>query len=270
VIAKTCIAALLCCEFAMAQSPSATAPSQPATPKSAADALVDQLVENYVTLRATLPSLTAHETVETHATRGILWQNTSGEGTVRVQRNSSGGGLKETHDMTVVNGKPIAPDEQKAQAQMKKEPTQPANAFFGLQETFFGRRSRPCFSYTLAPQPVKDGSIELRFASISESATAPKCQRELDGLTGFARIDPATHQLTHLEYVTPTQIGPNAPFASTDYGPVRLGDKTFWLPAMATSSYAINDGKVHVHTTIHYSDYHQYTATSAIVPTASE
>ena len=141
-LGKTCVAALLSFGFAMGQSPSPAALPQPTAPKSAADALADQLVENYVALRATLPSITAHETVETHATRGILWQNSTGEGTVRVLRDPTGGGLKETNEMSVINGKPIASNQQKAQAQIQKGPAQLGDGFFGIQETFFSRRSR--------------------------------------------------------------------------------------------------------------------------------
>jgi hypothetical protein len=251
-------------------SPSPTTPPQPAAPKSPADLLVDQLVENYAALRAMLPSITAHQKVETHFSRGILWQNSTGEGTVRILRASSGEGLKETHEMTVLNGKPIAPDEQKAQAQLKKGPAQPSDALFGVQDAFFSLRNRPCFSFTLASQPAKDGTIELHFAHSPEYASMPKCQPGLEGLTGIARIDPATHQLTHLEYATPTQVGNTAPFASTDYAPAKIGDKTFWLPAVTAASYAVDNAKVHVHTTTHFSDYHQYTATSTILPATPE
>jgi hypothetical protein len=94
----------------------------------------------------------------------------------------------------------------------------------------------------------------------------PKCHPGLEGLTGIARVDPATHQLTHLEYTTPTQVGHTAPFGSTDYSPDRIGDKTLWLPAVTAASWAEDNAKVHLHTTIHYSDYHQYTATSTILP----
>jgi len=267
-IGKTCVAAVLCCGLTLGQSPAP--PSPPAAPKSPADVLVDQIVENYAALRATLPSLTAHETVETHATRGILWQNTSGEGTVRMLRASSGGGLKETHEMTVLNGKPVAPNQQKAQAQLQKGPVQPSDGFFGVQDAFFSRRYRPCYTFTLAPQPAHDGAIELRFASSPEYASLPKCIPGSEGLTGIARIDTATHQLTHLEYATPTQVGHTAPFASTEYAPARIGDKTFRLPAVTAASYAADNAKAHLHTTIHYSDYHQYTATSTIVPADPE
>ena len=78
-------------------------------------------------------------------------------------------------------------------------------------------------------------------------------------------MDPATHQLTHLEYATPTQVGHRS-LASTEYAPAKIGDKTFRLPAVTATSRATDDAKVHLRTTIHYSDYHQYSATSTILP----
>jgi hypothetical protein len=260
-IVKIGIAAALCCGMALGQSPSPTAPPQPAASESAADALVDQLVKNYVALYATLPSITAHEKVETHASRGILWQNSTGEGTMRVLRAASGGGLKETHEMTVYNGKPNPPMENKG-------PSQPTDSFIGVPEMFFSHSARPCFSFTLAPQPTKDGLLELHIALSPEYASLPKCRSGLEGLTGIVRVDPATHQVTHLERTIPNQVAPLSFFASTDYAPAKIGDKTFWLPAATVSSVVVN--KVKIHTVVHYSDYHQYTATSTILPATPE
>jgi hypothetical protein len=205
--------------------------------------------------------MTAHEKVETHASRGVLWQNTTGEGTVRVLRASSGGGLKETHEMTVYNGKPLAPG-------ATKSPFQMADGFIGLQEGFFSRRSRPCFVFTLAPQLTKEGLLELHIALSAEHASLPKCPPGYEGLTGIARIHPTAHQLTHLEVNIPTPISPQVPFASADYAPASIGDKTFWLPTITVSSAVMN--KAQVRMVARYSDYHQYTATSTIVSAASE
>jgi len=258
-IGKTCIAAVLCCGLAIGQSPSPASPPQPAAPKSAADQLVDQLVRNYAAIYATLPSITAHETVETHASRGILWQNSTGEGTMRVLRAIPGGALKETHEMTVLHGELAVPDN-------RKGPFQPPDAFIGLQGMFFRHSGRPCYSFTLAPQPTQDGLLELHIALSPESTSLPNCMSGPGdtGLTGIARVDPATHQLTHLERTFPIQAGPRASFASTDYAPAQIGDKTFWLPTVTVTSGISNKAKVH--TTVHYSDYHQYTASSTVLP----
>jgi hypothetical protein len=252
---------LLCAQLPAQTLSSPTSPVQPAAPKSAADQLVDQLVKNYAAIYATLPSITAHEKVETHATRGIFWQNSTGEGTMRVLRVASGGDLKETHEMTVVNGKPVAPGDQKG-------PSQPTDAFIGVQGMFFSHTGRPCYSFTLAPQPNKDGLSELHIALSPEYASLPRCMSGLKDLTGIVRVDSATHQVTHLERTIPNQVAPLSFFASTDYAPARIGDKTFWLPAVSVSSVVIN--KVKVHTIIHYSDYHLYTSTSTILPVTPE
>ena len=58
------------------------------------------------------------------------------------------------------------------------------------------------------------------------------------------------------------------PFLSTDYAPVKIGGKTFWLPVVTESTDVINKAKVH--TVVRYSDYHQYTASVTILPAAPE
>ena len=183
---------------------------------------------------------------------------------MRVLRAASGGGLKETHEMTVYNGKPATADQRKGVTQSK-------DAFVGLQGMFFSHSARPCYSFALAPQPTQDGLLELHIALSPEYASLPRCMSGLGdntGLTGIARVDPATHQLTHLERTIPNQAGPNAPFASTEYAPAKIGDKTFWLPTVNVTSGISNKAKVHI--TVHYSDYHQYAATSTILPATPE
>ena len=178
---------------------------------------------------------------------------------MRVLRAASGGALKETHEMTVLNGKAVPPQENKG-------PAQPSDAFIGVQAMFFNHSGRPCYGFSLAPQPTKDGLLELHISLSPESASLPNCMaaKGITGLTGIARVDPTTHQLTHLERTIPNIADTNVAFASTDYAPAKIGDKTFWLPAMTVTSSIINKAKVQ--TVIHYSDYHQYTATSTILP----
>jgi hypothetical protein len=234
--------------------------SQPVAAKSDADTLVDQLVENAAVLHATLPSITAHERVETHASKGILWQNSTGEGIVRVLRAASGG-LKETHEMASYNGKPATPGQQKGVSQL-------VDGFIAVEDMFFSRRYRPCYTFTLASQPAKDGLLELRIALNSAYASMPKCNPGFEGLTGVARIDPATRQLTHLEFNIPNPIGHQVPFASEDYAPSKIGEKTFWLPTENDTLAIINKAKVR--TAVYYSDYHLFAASVTILPAGSE
>jgi len=243
--------------------------SQSAAEKSEVDRLVDQLRENLAVLCRTLPSITAHKRVETHATRGIIWQNSTSEGNVRVMRATGGGALDETNQMTVFNGKPLAPGVQKG-------PFQPSAAFIHLQFLFFRHLDRACLSFTMVPQSSASAPIELYVALSPEFDSLPNCKRQLSlsdqgdptGLTGIVRVDPATHQATHIERTMPASGGNNEPFFSTDYAPVKIGEKTFWLPTETDSLAIMNKAKVH--TIVHYSDYHLFTASSTILPGTPE
>jgi hypothetical protein len=261
-LALLCFSALL----AQASEPASHAPfavthTEPTAIPSAADELVDRLVRSATALHATLPSITAHEVVQTEASRGILTRRTQGEGTVRVLRVAGGGILEETHQMTTFNKKPLAPGDRKA-------PAQPADAFSGLMDRFFSRANRPCFAFTLAPQPTQDDPLQLRISLSPDYASRPGCARGLEGLTGVALVDPATHQLTHLEQTVPAADGRGGRFVSTDYAPASIGDKAFWLPIMTLSSDV--QGKIRTYTSVYYSDYHQYAANVTILSAAAQ
>jgi hypothetical protein len=250
-IVKTCIAVVLCSGLVVGQSP----------PDSAADQLVDQLIANAALYRATLPSLTAHETITSDASILLYKPHAEAEATVRVVRKVKGGPLVESREYTTLNGKPVAPDKHVVL------PTNIYDGFDGFQGLFFTSQHRPCFNFTLAPQTAPATQLELRI-TLRPDAAIPNCPSGMEGLLGIARIDPATHQLQHLEWTVPQVAEPRVQIlsASTDYAPTSIGDKTFWLPT-EVAQYAINGKtKAKGHFTVRYSDYHQYTATSTILP----
>jgi hypothetical protein len=234
---------------------------RPAAIPSNADELVDRLVRNAAALDATLPSITAHEVVQTYASRRFHRQQTRSEGMVQVVRIASAGTLTETHQMTAHNGKPVASDD-------RAQTTQPSDGFIAEQEMFFSPSTRPCFTFTLAPQPTQSDPLQLHIALSPEYASLAGCPSGLQGLTGIARVDPATHKLIHLERTIPTQAGSPISFVSTDYAPASVGDKTFWLPDLTISTGA--QGKSSVYTAVYYSDYHQYAATVTVLTAASQ
>jgi hypothetical protein len=229
--------------------------------RSDADEVVDWLVQNATALHAILPSITAHEVVHTDTSHGTLSKHSQAEGTVRVLRAANGSPLKETHQMTGRNGKPLASDDPKGAPQL-------ADAFTGAQDLFFSRRNRPCFTFTLAPRPTKDDPLELYIGVSPEYASSPGCPPGLQGLAGVALVDPATHQLTHLARAIPTEGDSPARVVSTDYSPASVGDKTYWLPELTLSSDV--QGKTKVFTAVYYSDYHQYAATVTVLAAASQ
>jgi hypothetical protein len=264
-LALLCLSAL----FARASEPASHAPfavtyTRPAAIPSASDEsaeLVDRLVRSAAALDASLPSITAHEVVETEQAHGILTRRSQGEGTVRVLRIADRGILEETHQMTDRNGKPLASDDRKAPAQL-------SDGFIGAQEMFFSRATRPCFTFTLAPQATFGDPLKLSITLSPNYASMPGCPSGLEGLTGVALVDSTTHQLTHLERMVPAAAGALDRYVSTNYEPASVGDKTFWLPALTLSSGI--QGKTRTYTMVSYSDYHQYAASVTVLADASQ
>lgn len=260
-LALLCLSAL----FAQASEPTSHAPvavthTKPAAIPSAADELVDQLVRNAAALHTTLPSITAHELVHTDATTGVRMHHSQAEGTVHMSGAVSGGLLEETHQIATFNKKPVAPGNPVVIGP-------PIDAFTGLMEKLFSRANRPCFAFSLAPQPAGKYPLKLRISLSPDYASRPGCARGLEGLTGVALVDPATHRLTHLEQAVPTEGGRGVHFVSTDYAPVGIGDNTFWLPISTLS--ADIQGKSRTYTSVYYSDYHRYAAKVTVLSAAS-
>jgi hypothetical protein len=247
-------------------SPSASAQNQTASSNSAANLLVDQLVENDERNRATLPSLTARESILSKFDEIVVFGRSSdkAEATVRMVRKSPSEPLTQIRQYTALNGKPVKP------GQHIVLPLDMIDSFSDIQSLFFSVQNRVCYSFTLGTHPTRDASLELSMTFNPDAATLPHCASLPKGRTGVARIDPTTHQLTRLEYTTSKGAEPDHPsaFTSVDYAPVKLGDKTFWLPAVETAHVVID--KTPLKWVSHYSDYHQYASSVTILPAGSE
>jgi hypothetical protein len=75
----------------------------------------------------------------------------------------------------------------------------------------------------------------------------------------------------HLEHANPlSNAEPNRylTFISVDYAPFKVGDKTFWLPAIVMARAVFN--KHPKKWVSRYSDYHLYTASAKILPGTPE
>jgi hypothetical protein len=261
-IEKACVAIALRAGFALGQSPSPASPSSPAQPNATADQLVDQLIANAAFYRATLPSLTAHESIASDASILLYKPHAEAEATVRVVRNAPGGPLVESREYTSLNGKPVATGKHVVL------PTNIYDGFDGFQGLFFTGQHRRCFNFTLAPPTAPAALLELHITLSPDTTSLPNCPSNMEGLLGIARIDPATHQLQHLEWTVPQVDAPRVQIlsASTDYAPASIGNRTFWLPIEVAQTAINGKTKARGHFTVHYSDYHQYTATSTILP----
>ena len=230
---------------------------QPRTPDASfsADQLGDELVENAARDHATLPSLTAHESIVSKVDEHVVFgKNTaSAEATVHVVRMSPEGPWTENREFTVLNGKPVAPNTRIVL------PFNLADGFNDTQSLFFSVQNRPCYNFALAARAGEDAHLELTITPVSEAATRTQCTAR----SGMARIDPATHRLTHLELTN--SAGPNSSFfTSIDYAATKVGDKVFWLPSVVTARVVI--GKTPNEWIARYSDYHRFTAKATILP----
>jgi hypothetical protein len=246
------------CTWAVAQN----------APHVTADSLVDQLIENAAVYRATLPSLTAHETILSHDSGQLLLLKDAhyaqAEATMRVMRKTPDGPLEESRQITMLDGKPVPPDKHVVL------PTGINGGFGGLSGVFFGGGNRHCFNFVLAPHPAPDTPYKLSITLRPESASTPHCPvKASEGMTATALVGADTHQLIHLEWTLPADFAAKShhwPFSSVDLAPAKLGNETFWLPTEVIARKGT--GKNNEEWIAHYSDYHRYTATSTIVPTS--
>jgi hypothetical protein len=254
--------AALLCAHATSQTPaSSSARIRSLLTKSPTDRLVAQLVENAATFRATLPSLVAHETIESSASEGWIFRNhAKAEAIMRVMRKTPDGPLEESREITAVNGKPLAPGKR------ADLPTMLSGGFGNIAGFFFNQRQSACFSYTLIPKDIPDGTLRLHIAVSPESLSLPNCPSWARRIDGTAIVTSDSRQLMHLEFNIPVEDAkPNRwPFSSVDLSPIRIGETTFWLPTTVIGR-SIN-GKELAEWVSHFSDYHRFAATATILP----
>ena len=230
--------------------------------KSPVDRIVDQLVENASSFRATLPSITAHETIESDASDGwLIKRHVKAEATMRVLRKTPGGPLEESREITVIDGKPVKPGKH------IDLPTNLLGGFGSLSNFFFTSTNRHCFNYSLVPRENPDGVLELQITLSPDAASLANCPMEWARFNAVALVNSESHQLMRLEWSIPNEDAVpfhRWPFASVDLAPVAVGDKTFWLPTTVIGR-SIN-GKARADWVSHYSDYHRFTAIVNILP----
>jgi hypothetical protein len=261
-IASLLLVCLLCVRGAAQTSASPNAKFKSLFNKSPVDRLVDQLIENAALFRATLPSLTAHETIESDASNGWPFKSHGkAEATMRVMRKTPDGPLEESRQITVFDGKPV-----KAGRHVEL-PTMLLGGFGALAEVFFTQDRRHCFDYILIPRDKGDGMLELHITHNPEASSFSNCPIHFERVSATALVDSETRQLTHLEFTIPDEDAVpyhRWPFASVDLAPIEVGDKTFWLPTTVIGR--VVRGKERENWIAHYSDYHRFAATANIVP----
>ena len=244
---------LLAAVFAASQS--SAPPGQ-----SSLNLLLDQVGTHASAYRATIPSLTADESITSQATGlGIFKQHAEARALFRVVRKTPDGPLTESRQIVELNGKAVAPNQ---------EPHLPLTfqgAFGDALEIFFAPALRPCFDFTLAPAAGEEREQRIGFAMHPGTETNPACAHTPIGVSGFALVDPATKQIRHLERTVPEDFAAPrhlAGFVSIDYAATLVGDQGFWLPSRIVAR--MGDGKAQF--TARYSNYHRFTGTVTLLP----
>jgi len=248
------------CQQASAQvTPPPTTSTGVTASDTATERLVDELVENAARDHATLPSLSAHESIISKVDEHVVFgKNTAkAEANVHIVRKQPEGSWTEIREFTAFNGKPVTP---KTRVSL---PFNLIDSFNDSENVFFSVQNRPCFNFALAARAGQDTPFELTITPLSVAGLSAQCK----GDSGMARIDPATHRLMHLEFTHPPGTTYSAWFHAIDYAATKVGDKTFWLPSLVGTRVVI--GKTPNEWTARYSGYHQYTASVTILPADS-
>jgi hypothetical protein len=204
-------------------------------------------------------------------------QNTVTDSTFRVKRATSSDGkvtLTESRDIKAVNG-------HAAQGEEISGPAIFSGALSG-GSVLVSLGQTACMRYTLRPIKPEDSRqpIVVEFTSLPAKERAANCVLAEDG-SGHASIDPATMQVTHLEFKVPNHTifaggknaeGRDAPpikgmwVASINYASVVLEGKTFWMPTSIDAKMTGGRGPTVWSFNAQYSNYHKLEVTSRILP----
>jgi hypothetical protein len=173
--------------------------------------------------------------------------------------------LEESREVKLVDGKPA----------LSKSITMPlsfSGGFSGALNKFLSSDHRLCFEYAAdASTPYPQGIAAFTFVANPTTASQPDCASIQPGTTGRFTVDIASMQVTHIQRTVQNPVNVNKDrtvlgTAAVDYAPVVLNGKSFWLPTTITAFTKETSKTNGVRFTAHYSKYHRFEATVAIVP----
>ncbi|HZY61385.1 MAG TPA: hypothetical protein VFE38_02600 [Edaphobacter sp.] len=200
------------------------------------DDILSRLENNRNRYIAEVPSFFCSEHVVSSLVYGKKNQSTITDSIFRLTRASNAdqtASLVESREVQDVNGSPMK----------GKHINGPAilNGVFsgGLDTVSLSQKA--CMSYALDPVKPEhpDGPYIVEFATLPVSRRPSNCVLKEDGM-GQVFIDPATMQVTRMEFMVPHHVILPAVVGvwrvSIDYAPVQLGGQTFWMPTTITST----------------------------------
>jgi hypothetical protein len=220
------------------------------------DELLPRLYAYASEYRAKLPSLSCDESIISQlVVDGKVIKETKIEATLREIRDSGRSDpFIEHHTFKTVDGRP---------------PKSHFKIPFLVQGGFanalgFSREdTASCFDYRIVSQ---NGGATLRLdMALKLGSTNPRCKDIAEGFKKTVLVDAETGHITHVERTISPEAAKHAKevyYASIDYGPQKLGNETFWLPARI---YAHDlSGEMRMFAV--YSNFHRYAGEMKIVP----
>lgn len=237
------------------------------TPSPTLDQILLRLNINLRHYDSQVPSFFCSEHVVSSVVYNRKREATVTDSVFRLKRSGKpgqAGTFDESREIKAINGSPM-------QGEHISGPSILSGAFSGGLD-LVSLDQKACMSYTL--QPVKPGQTSgpyvVQFTTLPSIHHLSGCLLKEDG-AGSALIDPATMQVTRMEFTIPQHtILPGTVGVwkvLVNYSPVLLGGQTFWMPAAIVST-AISDFDDNLTVwsfNAHYTGYHKLEVTSRIL-----
>ena len=249
---------------AFARQPAIDSTPQPKkSAKPTLDEILLQLEKNYLQYHASIPGFFCDEHVTSRMVQNKIPRIlTATDSTFRLKRSSHDNEVQliESREIKTVNKRPANGTDVLSGPAIFSGAFSAATAIVAFDE-------KACFTYHLTSQPF-DHRYIIEFATKALKDRDKHCFPMEPG-TGRAFIDPQTMQIVRIECRTPNHPMPGTLGLwtwSIVFGKVLLNGKTFWLPKKVIT---VADGysiPMEWSFDATYSNYHELTVTSRIVP----
>lgn len=243
--------------------------AQPPQSNPSLDQLLARVEANTEQYKAAVPSFVCDERIvsqELHA--GVLKHETTVDAVFRVTRSSAPTtALEESREVKAIDGKPSG-------SKKISMPISFTGGFSGALAKYLSAERRQCFNYQPDRSiPERPGTAAFTFTAKDTILNQPACVSIQPGTAGKFTVDSATMQVTHIERTVAHPVGKDHTVlgtASVDFAPIALNGVTFWLPTTITAGTSESPRTHAFRFTAHYSNYHRFSATSTILPAASD
>jgi hypothetical protein len=248
--------------FAQQTAPD-SAPQPEKSAKPTLDEILQQLEKNFLTYHSSIPSFFCDEQVLSEmrvnqTTRSL----THADSIFRLKRSGQNDNIQlvESREIKAINGTP-------AQGVQTLSGPVTFSGAFSIATALITFDQKACFTYRLTSQ-IFDHRYIIEFATKPLKDRDQRCFT-MEPSTGRAFVNPQTMQIERIECRTPNHSMPGAITMwtwSIDFGKVLLNGKTFWLPRKIATKSVDYNAPVEWSFNAAYSNYHEVTVTSRIIP----